>query len=172
MYYRFPLRQLYRADYKNKIWSFKRPDKRDLHAVSEWLAASVGRSEAWRRRMYKQLLQEFSTTAGRSRPMSWIVTASGNRVCWVDIEEAAPPVSHRLHGGEAQIHLTAPPNLLRNNRAALILWRRALKYVLTLKNWQRLRVQLDAYREAEVRALEKLGFQKEGVDHVLDLTPD
>ena len=164
MYYRFPLTQIYRADYKNKAWHFKRPDERDLHAASEWLAASVHGSEAWRRRMYKRLLQEFSTTEELVQPRSWMVTVSANRVCFFDVEEGF------LH--EAQIHLTAPPNLLRDNRAALILWRRVTKYLLSLKNWRRLYIQLDVSRAAEGRALEKLGFQKEGDDHVLDLIPD
>jgi hypothetical protein len=154
MYYGFSLTELYRADYKNKVWHFKRPDERDLHAVSEWLAAFVHGSEAWRRRMHKRLLQEFSINAGTSQPMSWMLTASNNRVCFFDIEEGI------LH--EVRIHLTAPPNLLRDNKAALILWRRTVNYLLSLNTWSHLWVELDITRTAEARALEKLGFEKEG----------
>ncbi|HEY4291287.1 MAG TPA: hypothetical protein VGN00_29500 [Puia sp.] len=154
----FSLTQLYRADYKNTIWFFKMPDGRDLHAVSEWLTASVRGSEAWQRRMHRALLQEFSTTERSVQPMSRIVTASGNHIFWLDIEEIS------LH--EAQLHLTAPPKFLRDNRAALILWRRALKHALSMDPWSHLWVELDISRTAEARALEKLGFKKEGAWYV------
>jgi hypothetical protein len=144
-------------------WLFKRPNKRDLYAVSEWLTASVRGSEAWRRRMHKQLLQEFSTTAVLSQQMSWMVTVSGKRVCWFEIEEIVPPLSqHRFQSHEVQIHLTAPPEFLRDNRAALILWRRVIKYVAPPFSWRRIHVHLDLSRVAEARALEQLGFEKKG----------
>ena len=155
----FPLTQIYMADYKNKVWDFKRPDHRDLYAVSEWLAASLHGSDVWRRRMYKQLLQEFRITAAMPQQMSWIVTASNKRVCWFDIEE--------IFGDEVTIHLTAPPNLLRDDRAALILWRRTLIYLLSLDTWSHFRVYLDISRVAEARALEKLGFKRDGDWYVL-----
>ncbi len=183
MSYRFSLTQFYRADYKDKIWLFKRPDKRDLFAVSEWLSASVKGSEVWRRRMYKQLLQEFSTTAARSQQMSWMVTVSDKRVCWFEIEEIVAPLSqHRFQSHEVQIHLTAPPELLRDNRAALILWRRVIRYVSSFDTragllipgvrfgfhiTPRIYVQLDVSRVAEARALEKLGFKGDGDWYVL-----
>jgi|GEM_PF-5582133 len=159
MDYRFPLIQLYRADYKNRAWYFNRPDERDLHAASEWITASVKGSEARRRRMYRGLLQEFSTTEGLVRPMSWMLTASSKRVCFFDAEA--------IFLNEVQIHLTAPPNFLRDNKAALIIWRRVVNYLLSLDTWSHLWVELDITRTAEARALEKLGFEKKGDGYVL-----
>ena len=154
MSYRFPLTELYRADYNNNSWFFQRPDHRDLYAVSEWYADAVNGSEAWRRRMYRQLLQEFSITEKLPQRSGWMVTIANRRVGMLEVLEARHT--------DIEVFLIAPSNLLVDEKAAFILWRRAINFLLVLQPWRRLRVHLDLSRDAEARALKKLGFAKDG----------
>ena len=163
MFYRFPLSLLYRANYKDNAWLFRDQNQQDLYAISTWITATVGGSEATRRRIYRQLLQEFSTTEMIPQQISQMITVYNKRICLLE----TAPVSQ--YSTDTELFLTAHPALLQDYRAALILWRRATNYILSFNSWDRLYVSLDIRRDVEAQALKEIGYKKEGEYYVLDL---
>ena len=163
MFYRFPLTWLYRADYKDNAWLFSGLNQQDLYRISGWISATVGGSEATRRRIHHQLLQEFSTTEKLLQPTSRMLTVYNQRICWIE----TAPISQSFAATE--LFLTAHPALLQDYRAALILWRRTTNYILSFATWNRLCVSLGIGRDIEAQALKKIGYKEEGEYYVFDL---
>lgn len=164
MYYRFPLTQIYRADYNEKAWEFRAHNKRDLRAVSRWEKRSLKKSGSWRRDFYRELLREYSATAAISQHFSWMVTVKGKRILWIQIAETGSPAT-------GEIYLTGHPVPLNDAKAALILWRRAVNFLKSLRVWTAYKVKLDISRDPEAQALEKLGFIKDG-EYYVTLPPN
>ncbi|MBS1660846.1 MAG: hypothetical protein JST68_07320 [Bacteroidetes bacterium] len=155
--------------YTDGLWRFRRPVPDDLYPISQWVAEATGRSERWRRLLYKQMLWEFERKEKMLRPTpSWMVTYKGRRRFFLEL--SGPPTgapAEPVESFAAEIFLTAPPQILKKYTSALVLWRRAIAYLRDRYPGMTFRVLLDSSRQVEMQVLERLGLREEDGYYIL-----
>jgi hypothetical protein len=122
----------------------------DLPHIAQCIGAGAGLPYARWNNILNSLQLQFEDAEDSWRPHTWVMVVEGRPIFL--LEEVGQ-----------QIYFTGPPSWGDHSRRMMLAWQASLVHFFIRLHRQEVRIVVQAYRQAELKALERLGCEREGL---------